>query len=293
MKVAVIGPITKDTVTISGSTKTYMGGIPYYEAHVFKILGAWVEAFITYAESDEKWVRKNFAGIKIHPSYTSQTLEGELMYSEKDPDTRKIIRVKYSPNIILPSESLFNNLKNFDYITFGPLYYENIPYEFFEKMKDRNLVLGNFGLFTYHENENLVHKNPENLARVAPFLKYLFLDENEAKFAAQKESIEKAAKYFLELGTEMVVVTKGSKGSVVFTKNKKYTISAFPPKKLIDPTGAGDTYLAAFIFATELFPNDIQRQGEFAAMTATMAIENAGAFDGTLEEVLKRLERKK
>ncbi|OGI85598.1 hypothetical protein A3A01_01975 [Candidatus Nomurabacteria bacterium RIFCSPLOWO2_01_FULL_39_17] len=288
MKVAVLGPITKDTVIFDGISQMNMGGIPYFEANVLKALGAEVEAFITYAREDEEWVKENFLGIKIYSIYADQTLEGDLLYSPEDPDTRRIIRLKYGPNIISPEEDLINTLRNFDYILLGPLYYENIHHEFFEKLKDKNLVLGNFGLFTYHENGNMVWKNPEKLVQVAKFLKYLFLDEKEIKFVAQKETTEECAEYFLFLGVKIVAITGGSKGSLIFTKDKKYTIPAFPVKTLADPTGAGDTYVAAFIFATSLF-DDIQKQGEFAAMVATMVVEKRGAFNGNLETVLTRL----
>ena len=170
----------------------------------------------------------------------------------------------------------------------GSLYYENFPYAFFEKMNGSNLVINNYGLFTHHENGKPIWKNPENARRVAKFLKYLFMDEKEIKYAAQKETINEAAKYFLNLGTGMVIVTQGSRGSMVFTKDKEYKIPAFKPKKMMDTTGAGDTYLAGFIFATQLF-DDIQKQGKFAAMVATMGIEKDGAFTGNLKEVGKRL----
>ncbi|MDQ5954475.1 MAG: PfkB protein [Patescibacteria group bacterium] len=290
MKVAVIGPVVKDIVHINNITKTYIGGIPYYEAHVLKALGVDVTAFVTYALSEQSMVDESFKDIKVNSVYVEKTIVHEIVYKDKDADLREVKVSEYDPNVFPVEDEIIKELQSFDYILLGPLYFENISYDFFEIMKNSNLVLGNFGLFTYYENGIPVKKNPENLAKVAPFLKYLFLDEVEIKFCAQKETIEECADYFINLGVNLVVVTQGSKGSVIFTKDKKYNIPAFVPKELIDPTGAGDTYLAAFIYSEEIF-NDMQKRGEFAAMCATMSIEKGGAFDGNTEGVLERLRR--
>lgn len=288
MKIAVVGTIAKDIIVIDGVTKQCIGGSPYYEAHSLHMLGAEVKVFATYGKNDENLVKENFKGIKVEATYAQKTITHQLTYLTENPDIREVKVPEYSPNVFSFSDSTLEELRSYDYILLGPLYYENIPYEFFEKMKGSNLVINNFGLFTYFENGIPVRKNPENLAKVAKFLKYLFLDEDEIKFASQLSDMEAGAEYFLNLGVDNVIVTRGSKGSVVFTNEKRYDIPAFPLEKLIDPTGAGDTYLAAFIFATTIF-KDIQKQGEFAAMAATMAIEKSGAFGGNVEEVLGRL----
>jgi sugar/nucleoside kinase (ribokinase family) len=288
MKIAVTGPVCKDTIIIDGVIKECIGGSIYYEACVLKMFGVDVKVFGTYAKADEEFVRENFKGIEVKAIYAEKTITHELTYAKENPDVRKTKVPEYSSNTFPVEDNLLKELKSFDYVFLGPLYYENLPFEFFKKMKGSNLVLNNFGLFTYYENGVPIRKNPENLAKVARFLKYLFLDEGEMKYASQKETIEEGAGYFLNLGVKVVIVTRGSKGSIVFTKDKKYKIPAYPPKKLVDPTGAGDTYLAAFIYSKQL-SDDLQKRGEFAAMAATMVIEKTGAFDGSLEEVKSRL----
>lgn len=290
MKVAVTGPICKDIIVVDGKVvREGVGGGIYYEAKALRALGVEIKTFGTYDRKDDALVKSNFEGMNLKSIYGKGTITHELVYNKENPDVRETRITEYGPNSFPVEDELMEELKGFDYIFLGPLYYENLPFKFFEKIKGSNLVLNNFGLFTYYENKISVRKNPQNLSHVAPFLKYLFLDESEAKFGAQKESIDESAKHFLGLGTEIVAITRGSKGSVIFTKNKKYEIRAYPTEKLVDPTGAGDTYLAAFIFATTLF-DDIQKQGEFAAMAATMAIEKSGAFEGSIKEVLDRLE---
>jgi len=86
----------------------------------------------------------------------------------------------------------------------------------------------------------------------------------------------------------LVCITNGSQGSRVFFEGREYSIPAFPPQQLVDPTGAGDCYLAGFLYAQSLFDSP-EEQGRFAAMVATMALERKGPFDRTAQEVIQRL----
>lgn len=86
MKVAVIGPVVKDIVHINNITKTYIGGIPYYEAHVLKALGVDVTAFVTYALSEQSMVDESFKDIKVNSVYVEKTIVHEIVYKDKDAD---------------------------------------------------------------------------------------------------------------------------------------------------------------------------------------------------------------
>lgn len=292
MKIAVLGPLAKDLINIDGKEETYLGGIPYYEACALDALGIDVTAYVTYSKQDEVLVNKSFSGIKFHPIYTEKTITHRLSYKSKQPDIRNVEVIEYDPSVFPVDNTILEELQKFNYIILGPLYYENIPYEFFENMKDSNLILNNFGIFTYLEESIPVKKNRENLVRIAPFIKYLFLDEEEIKFASDKHTVEESAEYFLSLGIKLVVVTLGSKGSVIFTNGEKHTIPAFPPRELIDPTGAGDTYVAGFMASEKIFDN-LEDRGKFGAMVATMGIETKGAFRKSVKEVLERLNTEK
>ena len=95
-------------------------------------------------------------------------------------------------------------------------------------------------------------------------------------------------KFLLKNGAKNIIVTQGVKGSIVCIKSKNYKIKPFPAQRLADVTGAGDSYLAGFVRALELF-DDPLKQGEFAAMTATMSIEDKGSFHHGIKDVYKRL----
>lgn len=292
MKIAVLGPIAKDFVTIDGRLSFKMGGIPYYTAVALKNLGVKdVAAFVTAGKADKKFIMRNFSGIKVKILPAAKTLESYIEYQSKNPDKRKSI-INCYPNTIKPTANLLKKLNKFDYIILGPLFHDNIPYDLFYKLRHNNLIHGNFGMFTYGEGGRFVKKNPKNLVRVLPFLKYLFLDKGEAEFVSSRKGVKKAAEFFRKHGLLNFIITEGSKGSHIFIGKSYYKIPAFKPKKLVDATGAGDTYLASFIRAIELFNNPRQR-GRFAAMAATMSLEGKGALNSSLNSVFKRLSEAK
>jgi sugar/nucleoside kinase (ribokinase family) len=291
MKVAILGPIVKDHITIDEDTKTQVGGIPYYAGNVFSHLGAETTVFVTYAKEDDQWFRNNFTDAVIEHVQVQKTLEFSRTYNSKNPDKCQSIEIIYSPNVILATDNLLAKLESFDYIVLSPLFYDNLPVELFKKLKvdyNKKVVHGNFGMFTYAIGNKLVQQHSENLISVADYIDYLFLDENEIMFVGQRDTVEESVKVIQDKGTSVIIATNGSKGSRIFTRNSIFKISAYPPKQIVDPTGAGDTYLAAFIRSLELF-DDYEKSGQFAAMTATISLEQRGSFSGSLEEVYKRL----
>lgn len=74
---------------------------------------------------------------------------------------------------------------------------------------------------------------------------------------------------------EMVVTTKGEKGSVIITGNKKYKIPPARPKNTSDPTGAGDAYRAGFIKGLiEDYP--LPKVGRLASVVSLYTVELYG-----------------
>ncbi len=73
----------------------------------------------------------------------------------------------------------------------------------------------------------------------------------------------------------ILITTLGEKGSVIETKDTIYSISTAKPEKIIDPTGAGDAYIAGFL-AGYLNKKDLQASGQMGATAASFAIEKYG-----------------
>lgn len=288
MNIAILGPVCRDIITIDGRRFEQLGGIPYYVALTLKRLGVEeVVPYITYGIGDETWVMSHFDSMNVRGIPVDKTLTSVIAYSTDNPDIRTHT-IYREPNTIVPTNELLAELERFDHVILAPLLHDDIPFELFSRLGHKSLIHGNFGMFTYGEDGQFVRKHPENLVRVLPFLRYLFLDDNEAMFVSGTTTVDDAATFLLGNGLTAAAITMGSKGSRLYENGRTYHIPAFPPHRLADPTGAGDTYLSAYIRALELF-DDPQRRGEFASMAATMSIEHNGAFTADLPAVLNRL----
>ncbi|MFZ5916670.1 MAG: carbohydrate kinase family protein [Chloroflexota bacterium] len=85
---------------------------------------------------------------------------------------------------------------------------------------------------------------------------------------------------------KVVVVTLGAQGSVIGQGERRVVIPAYPVE-VIDTTGAGDVYHAAFVYAFCLRGWTLEQAGHFASAAAALKCRQVGAQRGapTLAEV--------
>lgn len=73
---------------------------------------------------------------------------------------------------------------------------------------------------------------------------------------------------------DIVVLTRGERGSTLFRDGKKYDFAAFSTKT-VDPTGAGDVFATAFL-TNFVKSRDIYEASTFANCTASFVVEAEG-----------------
>lgn len=97
----------------------------------------------------------------------------------------------------------------------------------------------------------------------------------------QRELVEAAGK---------VITTQGAKGSIVEEKGKKpVRVAASKPRRVVDPTGAGDSYRAGLLYG--LLQNfSLAKAAAWGGAVASFAIEQQGTqeHEFTLVEVRRR-----
>lgn len=74
---------------------------------------------------------------------------------------------------------------------------------------------------------------------------------------------------------EILITTRGGAGSVIATKGCEVQIPIAKPRKIVDPTGAGDAYRAGIIKGL-IRDWDFEKMGKVAALCATYALEQYG-----------------
>jgi len=93
-------------------------------------------------------------------------------------------------------------------------------------------------------------------------------------FAEDKLAEEETAQRFVDWGARIGIVTRGARGSLVFTKEERYCVPPIPGR-VTDVTGGGDSYIAGFL-AEFLRTRDPWKAGVFASAVALCVIEKTG-----------------
>ncbi len=70
----------------------------------------------------------------------------------------------------------------------------------------------------------------------------LVLNDGEARLLTDKKNLIEAAQDVLKLGPKFVVIKKGEHGCLLCAGNDVFVLPAFPTAKVVDPTGAGDSF---------------------------------------------------
>ncbi len=155
---------------------------------------------------------------------------------------------------------------------------------------------------TFEEIVNFAHKNnikiavnpsKEQLSLASEKLKdifskvdILFLNQEEASFLT-KISFEDEHEIFKkidEMCPGIAVMTKGGQGVVV--SDGKYLYSAMPDesRKIVDTTGAGDSFASGFLTDYIRFEGDVEKAMQFGLANSAANLSEIGAKKGLLEK---------
>ncbi|MFC4601738.1 PfkB family carbohydrate kinase [Cohnella hongkongensis] len=119
---------------------------------------------------------------------------------------------------------------------------------------------------------------PQNIERLCPLLRFAFFSGGHKS----EDEIETLAQSALRSGARTVVITRGLQGSCVFEQGCKHTQKAVQVNA-IDALGAGDAYIAAFLFTYLNHDGDIALAAESASEFAAQCCLHHGAFGRALE----------
>ena len=84
------------------------------------------------------------------------------------------------------------------------------------------------------------------LMKVIKRVDIIIINDEEALQLSKKDTLFAAANKILSFGPKQIVIKKGEHGAMLFDESRFFTVPAFPVKKVIDPTGAGDTFAGGF-----------------------------------------------
>lgn len=135
-------------------------------------------------------------------------------------------------------------------------------------------------------------KNGEKLSELAsvwPYLDILFANREEAGLLTETDTVPEMAREIQNAGVGCVVVKTGASGCYVASSAFTGTVSGCVSRAVIDTTGAGDSFAAAFLFA-HAAGNTPEHCARFANAVASICVEHLGAttHEITREEAYAR-----
>ncbi len=109
----------------------------------------------------------------------------------------------------------------------------------------------------------------------------VFVNASEARQISGSRNLFEAGRFILEAGPRFVVVKMGAQGAMVLGGKAPFIMPAVPVEKVIDPTGAGDSFAAGMLGCLsgsdgELTLTNITRALCYGSVTASFAIEGFG-----------------
>jgi len=72
-------------------------------------------------------------------------------------------------------------------------------------------------------------------------------NDQEARDLSAEHNLIKAAKMLRSLGPRIILIKKGEHGVILYSDEFIFSLPAYPTDKVIDPTGAGDTFAGGFM----------------------------------------------
>ncbi|MBI4896670.1 MAG: hypothetical protein HY832_03940 [Candidatus Aenigmarchaeota archaeon] len=268
MRIAIVGPATRDVIDIRGSCTEHVGGTVYYTAYALHALGVDATVFAKIAPADRELL--NAFTCRVVPVWSQTTTIYKNSYPKENRDYRE-------QSVDAVAEPFTGNdvadVHNFDIVHLGPLNKGDIPLAVIEQLRKHNTLisLDAQGYLRDVSGSKVIARPWTDAASFLLHIDILKCDEHEAALIVGNDMLEEMARRIAALGPREVIITRGSKGSVIFSHGTSTTIPAISPERIVDVTGTGDTYMGGYL-AKRLETDDVKTCGTFAATIASKRI---------------------
>jgi sugar/nucleoside kinase (ribokinase family) len=130
---------------------------------------------------------------------------------------------------------------------------------------------------------------PESLPDDLSLIDVLKADEDEILTFTGETDLAAAVARVRGAGVAEILITRASRGSTIHGPRGSSEIAAVTPRPKVDPTGCGDTYLAAYL-AARLESQDLRSCGLLASTAAALKMESFGPLRAGRAEILARVQ---
>lgn len=161
--------------------------------------------------------------------------------------------------------------------------------EYYQRVADLASSLGKKISFDPAQELSYVY-TPESFRGIVQKADYFFGNQTEVQTAMAYLNLKEDTGLLDYV--DVLIATKGGKGSTIITQDKRLFIPSIQPDRVEDATGAGDAYRAGF-FAGLQKGSDLERCGLIGSATASYVVEKKGPQTNipTWEQIEERIER--
>ncbi len=143
--------------------------------------------------------------------------------------------------------------------------------------------------YTFDPGQSLPMLDPKDLIQAIEGCRILICNDYELDLIMKKTGLNREG---LLARAGSIIVTLGAEGSLVSTPHRKIRIPVVKPRKVEDPTGAGDSYRGGLLSGLSR-GMDIERCARMGSVCASFAVECYGTQEYTfsLAEFKERLDQ--
>ncbi|MCS7240681.1 MAG: PfkB family carbohydrate kinase [Candidatus Bipolaricaulota bacterium] len=284
LDVLLIGHVDKGRVVIGGKAQTFAGGAVHYGGIVLRRLGLRVGVLTRLAKSDvELLADLEREGVRLFPIFTEETTAIENVIPAQGLEQRRCFRRGFAgtfraADLPVVSARLY-------YL--GTIITGEIDLAFLRAVAERGPVaLDAQGCARKLVGDELVTDGWEWMEEGLPLVRYLKVDDQEARALTGLFDLEKAVIELAQRGPAEVVLTYKD-GVLVYAEGEIHA-APFRPRLLVGRTGRGDTCFSAYL-GRRLLGDSPAQAAKFAAALTTLKLEQPGPFRAPLEEVYRLL----
>ena len=135
----------------------------------------------------------------------------------------------------------------------------------------------------------------KELCKLLGMIHGVVLNDEEARMLTGVWNLISAGRKVLSMGPKFVVIKKGEHGCLMISDRGSFVLPAFPAEKVIDPTGAGDSFAGGMMgyLATQgtFSPATLKRALAFGTVVASFTIADfslAGLQAATRDQIDER-----